>query len=121
MRSGSCRRTRTPRRWRRSSVSFSCSRKTRTALLKLAEVQLASKDYDGAIDTLRQAIALQPDLPEAWTAMAMAYVAAGRPESAIAEGRKYQKEKPDRAVGYAIEGEALGAAEAMAGGRSRVP
>ena len=77
------------------------------ALVKLAEVQLLSKDYDGAIDTLRQAIALQPDLPEAWTAMATAYVAAGRPESAVAEGRKYEKERPDRAVGYAIEGEAL--------------
>ena len=39
--------------------------------------------------------------------MATAYVAAGRPESAIAEGRKYQREKPDRAVGYAIEGNAF--------------
>ena len=77
-------------------------------LLKVAEVQLVSKDYDGAIDTLRQAIALQPDLADAWPAMAMAYVAAGRPESAVMEGRKYQQEKPDRAVGYAIEGEAHG-------------
>ncbi len=76
-------------------------------LVKLAEVQLLSKDYDGAIDTLRQAIALQADLPEAWTAMATAYVSAGRPESAVAEGRKYEKERPDRAVGYAIQAEAL--------------
>jgi len=76
-----------------------------TALLKLAEISLASKNYDGAIDALRQALALQPDLQEAWTAMAIAYVAAGRPESAIAEGRKYQQEKPDRAVGYAIQGD----------------
>jgi putative PEP-CTERM system TPR-repeat lipoprotein len=76
-------------------------------LVRLAEVQILSKDYDGAIDTLRQAIALQADLPEAWTAMATAYVAAGRPESAIAEGRKYEKERPDRAVGYAIAAEAL--------------
>ena len=75
-------------------------------LVKLAEIQLLSKDYDGAIDTLRQAIALQADLPEAWTAMATAYVAAGRPESAVAEGRKYEKERPDRATGFAIEGEA---------------
>ncbi len=75
-------------------------------LVKLAEVQLISKDYDGAIDALRQAIALQADLPEAWTAMATAYVAAGRPESAVAEGRKYEKERPDRATGFAIEGEA---------------
>ena len=76
-----------------------------TGLLRLAEAQLVAKDYDGAIDSLRQALTIRPDLHEAWAAMAAAYVAAGRPESAIAEGRKYQKESPDRAVGYAIEGE----------------
>src|SRR4029453_11178244 len=75
------------------------------ALVKLAEAQLVAKDHDGAIDSLRQALVVQPNLPEAWAAMASAYVAAGRPESAIAEGRKYQKESPDRAVGYAIEGD----------------
>jgi putative PEP-CTERM system TPR-repeat lipoprotein len=75
-------------------------------LLQLAKVQLLTKDFDGGIDSIRQAIALQADLPEAWSIMATAYVAAARPESAVAEGRKYQKEMPDRAVGYAIEGEA---------------
>ena len=77
------------------------------ALLKLAEAQLVAKDYDGAIESLRQALAIQPELPEAWAAIAAAYVGAGRPESAIAEGRKYQKDNPDRAIGYAIEGDAL--------------
>src|SRR5207245_1290630 len=52
-------------------------------------------------------LAIQPDLADAWKAMATAYVAAGRPESAIAEGRKDQREKPDLAVGYAIEGNAF--------------
>ncbi len=77
------------------------------ALLKLAEAQLVAKDYDGAIESLRQALAIQPDLPEAWAAMAAAYFSAGRPESAIAEGRKYQQNNPDRAIGYAIEGDAF--------------
>jgi putative PEP-CTERM system TPR-repeat lipoprotein len=78
-----------------------------TILLKLADAQLRAKDYPGAIATLRKALALQPDLAQAWIGLAKVYVVSGHPDDALTEARKLQKEHPDRALGYAIEGEIL--------------
>ena len=78
-------------------------------LLRLAEAQVVGKDYTAAIETLRKMIALHPDQPEGWVGIAKIYVISGHPEDAIAEARKVQKEHPDRALGFAIEGEVLGA------------
>lgn len=80
-----------------------------TAQLRLADAQVVAKDYDGAIATLRNAVAGAPDQSQAWVALAKTYVMSGRPEYAIAEARKLQKERPDRAIGFAIEGEVLAA------------
>jgi putative PEP-CTERM system TPR-repeat lipoprotein len=78
-----------------------------TPLLRLADAQIRAKDYPGTIETLRKALALQPDLPQAWIGLAKTFVVSGRPDDAIAEARKLQKERPDRALGFAIEGEVL--------------
>jgi putative PEP-CTERM system TPR-repeat lipoprotein len=80
-----------------------------TALLRLAEAQVAVKDYNAATETLRKMLAIQPDQPQGWIALAKVYVISGRMEDAIAEARKVQKEHPTRALGFAIEAEALGA------------
>ena len=76
-------------------------------LLRLAGVQAALKDYDGAIKTLHQAIALQPDLTPAWLVLSSVYVTSDRVGDGIADARKLQKAYPTRAVGFALEGQML--------------
>jgi putative PEP-CTERM system TPR-repeat lipoprotein len=78
-----------------------------TPLLRLADAQIRAKDYPGTIETLRKALALQPDLSQAWIGLAKTYVVSGHPDDAIGEAHKLQKERPDRALGFAIEGEVL--------------
>jgi len=75
--------------------------------LRLADAYGSIKDYPAAIDSVRKALALKPDLDQAWGALARAYVLSGKPEGAIAEAKKLQKEQPTKAIGYAIEGEIL--------------
>lgn len=76
-------------------------------LMRLAGVQATLKDYDGAIDSLHKVIAMQPDLPSAWLALASIYVAANRAGDGIANARKLQKAYPTRAVGFGLEGQLL--------------
>ena len=79
------------------------------ALLRLAAVQMAAKDYAGAADSSRRALALRADLAVAWTTLAKSLLLSGKPDAAIAEARKVQKEHPDKAFGYLLEGEVLAA------------
>lgn len=79
------------------------------ALLRLAEAQIAVKDYNGAIESEKKALALKPNFPAALVSLTKTYLMSGRPEAAIAEARKLQKEQPDKAAGYALEGELLAA------------
>jgi len=74
-------------------------------MLRLSYAQAAVKDYASAIDSVHKALVIKPDLDQAWAALARTYIAWGRPEGAIAEARKLQKEQPTKALGYAIEGE----------------
>ena len=76
-------------------------------LLRLGDVQTAIKDYPAALESERKALVLKPDLAQAWAAVAKTYVISGRPEAAITEARKLQKDHPDKALGYAIEAEVL--------------
>jgi putative PEP-CTERM system TPR-repeat lipoprotein len=77
------------------------------ALLRVAEAQIALKDYSAAIETERKALALKPDLAQTILAITKTYLIAGQPDAAIAEARKIQKAKPDQGGGYALEGEIL--------------
>lgn len=76
-------------------------------LIRLAEAQVALKDYSAAIDAERKALALKPDSPEAIALLARTYIISGRTDSAIGEAHKMQKEHPDKAIGYALEGDIL--------------
>jgi putative PEP-CTERM system TPR-repeat lipoprotein len=79
------------------------------ALLRLAAVQTAAKDYAGAVDSSRRALALRADLAVAWTTLAKGLLLSGKPDAAIAEAHKVQKDHPDKAFGYLLEGEVLAA------------
>ena len=78
-----------------------------TPLLRLAGAQASAKDYDGALVSLRKVVALQPEMVNAWLALTSVYVGANRTNDGLATARKLQREYPNRAVGYAIEGQLL--------------
>jgi len=77
------------------------------AFVRLAEAQVALKDYQGARASTEKALAIKDDLPQAWLMLARIHLDSGRPDAALAEARKLQKSHPDKAVGYALEGEIL--------------
>ncbi len=91
------------------------------ASMRLADVQVAQKDYNAAIATLRTVISAEPDQNRALVALAKTYVMSGHPEDAIAEARKLQKDRPKRAMGYALEGEVLVAQQKWQQAARRVP
>ena len=76
-----------------------------TALVNLAEAQLDAKNFDAAITTLLEAISSDPNQAQPWVALVRTYFVSGRPDAAIDEARKLQKSYPDRAFGFALEGE----------------
>ena len=80
-----------------------------SALLRLADVEVAQKDYSAAVATLRKAIEADPNQNRALLALAKTFLLSGHPEDAIAEARKLQKDHPNAALGYALEGEVLAA------------
>jgi len=74
-------------------------------LVRLAGAYAAAKDYTRAVQTLRKALALQPDRAEIRRDIALLEVQAGRPEVGLAEARAIQTQKPKDPVGFVIEGE----------------
>jgi putative PEP-CTERM system TPR-repeat lipoprotein len=73
--------------------------------LILGELQARTKDWDGAIQTLRLVVDLQPGSTAAWILLAGVYDEAGRVAAGIDEARRLQKQFPDRATGFGLEGE----------------
>jgi len=76
-------------------------------LQRLAQVQAGTKDYAGAVESLRKALALKPDMVQAWGELAKVHMLSGHADAAVAEAKKLQKDRPDKAVGFALEGEVL--------------
>ena len=52
-------------------------------------------------------IAILPESPQAWAILARAQIQSGKSNEALVEARNLQKEHPDHAFGYALEGEIL--------------
>jgi putative PEP-CTERM system TPR-repeat lipoprotein len=75
--------------------------------VRLANVQLLLKDYPGAVESGRKALALKPDMPQALAVVTKAYFASGQIDTALAEARRLQKDQPKSALGYVIEAELL--------------
>jgi len=75
--------------------------------LRVAVLRLQAKDYPGATEAARKVIAIVPGSPQAWGVLARAQVQSGNSDDALAEARKLQKEHPESAFGYALEGEIL--------------
>jgi putative PEP-CTERM system TPR-repeat lipoprotein len=82
--------------------------------LRLSEANLATRDYAPALDAQRKALAIQPDHGPALVALATTYLISGKPDEAIAEARKLQRERPKAGIGFALEAELLAAQKKFA-------
>ena len=74
--------------------------------LRIAEIHLAAKNKDAAMQSLRKALAVKPDSIEAQRGLMMLDLDAGRTDDAIATARKIQKQHPKNVAGYLLEGDA---------------
>lgn len=70
---------------------------------RTANVQLANRDQEGAIQSLRRAITLQPEFLEGQRALVGLYMNDKRQDEAQALARKMQTQRPKEDVGYVTE------------------
>jgi len=73
--------------------------------LRMAEIQVAAKNKDGAMQSLRKALAIKSDSVEAQRGIMMLDLDAGRADEALAIAREVQKQRPKEAVGFILEGD----------------
>jgi cellulose synthase operon protein C len=73
--------------------------------LRVAELQLAKKDYAAAEQSFRKALELQPDLFEAQRGLVVLHVEAKKYQDAIALTRTMQRQRPKETAGYVLEGD----------------
>ena len=77
------------------------------AHLRIADMKLASKDREAAIDSLRRAVAAKPDALLPLQRLFIAEVQAGRVAEALKLARDIQKRQPGHSLGFVFEGDAL--------------
>lgn len=75
------------------------------AYLRMAEIQVAAKNKEGARNSLAKGMALQPDSLPMQRALIMLDVDDKRIDDALAKARAIQKAHPKAAAGHAIEGD----------------
>lgn len=73
--------------------------------LRMAEVQVAAKNKEAAMQSLRKALSIKADSIEAQRGIMMLDLDAGRTAEALATARQIQKQRPKEAVGYVLEGD----------------
>ena len=76
-----------------------------------AMVNTASGDKAQAMQNLRKALEVQPDLLEAQRALASLSMDAQKPDEALTISRTVQKQRPNESVGYILEGDVHAAAK----------
>ena len=73
--------------------------------LRLAGVHIAEKNKDAAVQSLRKALAVKPDLLEAQRALIVLDLDGKRFEEALTTALTVQKQRPKEAAGYVLEGD----------------
>jgi cellulose synthase operon protein C len=79
--------------------------KSPAPFLNIARAQFAGNNKDEAIESLRKALELKPDLVQAQQALVRVYLDTGRTKDAFAVAHEAQKQRPKQPVGYALEGD----------------
>lgn len=72
--------------------------------LRLADVQWAAKNREGAMQSLKRALSIAPDNLQAQRAVVDAHLADNKMAEASAVAREIQKQRPTQDVGFLIEG-----------------
>jgi putative PEP-CTERM system TPR-repeat lipoprotein len=75
--------------------------------MQVAALQLLLKNPAAAEQTLKTAIAIQPDFPAAQLALAEVYARKGWPDLAMMEAERIQKKHPDASAGYQLQADIL--------------
>lgn len=73
--------------------------------LRMAEVEVAAKNKEAALQSLHKALKVMPDSLDAQRGIIMLELDAGRVTEAVAVARAVQKQRPKEAVGYVFEGD----------------
>ena len=73
--------------------------------LRLAQLQLANKDLDGAARNYGKALQLKPDLVDAQVGLIAVDLRRDRGPQALATAQTMQKQRPKESVGYLMEGD----------------
>lgn len=79
--------------------------------VRMASAQVANKDKQAAIQSLRKALDIQPDLLAAQRGLVNLTLENSQPSDALAMSRMVQKQRPKEGVGYILEGDVHGAAK----------
>ena len=82
--------------------------------LRMAEVQLAEKDPQDALESLRKALTIRPDLVEAQLGVIAIHVEAGRIDEALRVAREVQGQRRKESIGYIYEGDIYAATKRWA-------
>ena len=73
--------------------------------MRLAGAHMAEKNKDAAVQSLRKALEIKPDLLEAQRALIVLDLDGKRFQDALTTARTVQKQRPKEAVGYLLEGD----------------
>jgi len=73
--------------------------------LRMAGAQLEAKNKDKALESLREALTLKPDLVEAQRGMIGLHIESGRVQEALTVAREVQRQRPKQPIGYIFEGD----------------
>jgi tetratricopeptide (TPR) repeat protein len=73
--------------------------------LRMAEVEVAAKNKEAALQSLHKALKVMPDSLDAQRGIIMLELDAGRVTEALAVARAVQKQRPKEQVGYVFEGD----------------
>ncbi len=73
--------------------------------LRLAEIHAANKNKDAAMQSLKRALEIKPDLIVAQRAMVGLLIDGSRHNEALAVAREIQKQRPREAIGFMLEGD----------------
>jgi putative PEP-CTERM system TPR-repeat lipoprotein len=83
-------------------------------LMRLVRALVAVKDYDKAVERLREALAINPELFEGYREIVAIYAISGRTEQALREIKAIQRRWPSDARGYLLEGDLWGSQQKWA-------
>jgi len=73
--------------------------------IRIAEVQVQAKNNSAAMQSLKKALAIKPDLVDAQVALMRLEIADGRPKEALTVARDVQRQRPKEPAGFMLEGD----------------